>query len=94
VVAGACCLAACHREWSRYGDRHGEVKHLFGPGDEAVGTIVADGCDVGIINADELVAQVVNEDHGGGRHRAVPEEDAYHCTIAVCRRRRWARAER
>jgi hypothetical protein len=39
---------------------------------------------------DELVAQVVDEDHNGGRHRATPEEDAHRCTIAMCRRRRWA----
>jgi hypothetical protein len=50
-------LAARHGEWSRYGCRHGEVKHLSEPGDEVMGMIVADGRDVGVINADELAAE-------------------------------------
>jgi hypothetical protein len=43
---------------------------------------------------DELATQVVDEDHGGGRHHAAHEEDAHRYTIAVCHRWRWARAER
>jgi hypothetical protein len=39
-------------------------------------TIVADMYDVGVVDADELVAQVVDEDYNGDRHHATPEEDA------------------
>lgn len=89
VVAGACCFVACHEGLSRYSGLPGEMKHLSRPRDEVMGAIVADDRDVDVANADESVAQVVDEDHGGDRHRAVPKEDACRCTIVECRR--WRR---
>jgi len=44
------------------------------------------GCDVGVVDADELAGQVVDEDHDSDRHHATPKEDARRCTIIVCHR--------